>query len=224
MKKAFVNIILLIGCIVFATMTVASADGEVYGWKEFFLENYGTEVPEIVQKIIAENGEIQFSLGPVDFYVGGQYYDGNIAMISTVAKLSDGTNALLTGDDPFDPIGSNGENGDQAAERIGVNPDLSWAQAAKALNLPLYSIRAILEIPEELASGDQTEDEMFNKDGSLTYFSMAFMNKKADDDKINVRIFLRIAQIDPDNPETKLDNWTERIDIILPKADSTWIP
>jgi hypothetical protein len=36
-----------------------------------------------------------------------------------VVKLSDGSNALLTGDEPFDPIRANGENGVAVAQRLG---------------------------------------------------------------------------------------------------------
>lgn len=214
-KKASFRIVLFIVCVVFAAMTTAAAGGDAYGWKDFYSEYYGSAVPEIAQRIMADNGEVHFSLGPVDFYVGGQYCDGYIATISTVAKPADGTNALLTGNDPFDAIGANGKDGKTAAERLGVSPDLSWAQAAKELNLPLYSVRADLEIPEELTGGEQMGDPMFNDDGSLTCFSLAVMNGKAYGEKVDVQVCLRVAKVNPDDPEADQDVLMERKDISL---------
>ena len=215
MKRSSIRIILLIVCVVFVSMATAAADGEAYGWKDFYSEYYGSTVPEIAQRIMADNGEAHFTLGPVDFSVGGQYCDGYIATISTVARLADGTNALLTGDDPFDAIGANGKDGQKAAERLKVSPDLSWAQAAKELDLPLYSVRAELDIPEELSGGEQMGDPMFNDDGSLTYFSLAVMNGKAYGEKVNVQVCLRVAKVNPDNPEADQDVLMERKDLSL---------
>ena len=67
-----------------------------------------------------------------------------------MVKLSDGSNALLTGDEPFDPIRANGENGVAVAQRLGIDPALTWAEAARQLNIPLYSVCEVLEVPEEL--------------------------------------------------------------------------
>ena len=212
-KRITIRTVLIAACIIIATMAIAVAAGQIFGWTDFFSEYYGSPVPETAQQIMKASGTTTFTIGPVIFDVGGLYCDGYIATSSTVARLADGNTALLTGDDPYDAIGANGENGENVAEKLGVDPDISWADAAKQLDLPLYSVRATLEIPEELVGGEQYEDPMFNEDGSLTYFSCAMMNGKAYGENVDCEIWLRVAKVNLDNSEADQDAVLEKKDI-----------
>lgn len=214
-KRITIRTVLIAAAIILVTMAVAIAAGNIFGWNDFYADYYKSFVPQVAQQIMQDGGETEYPLGPVTFTVGGLYCDGYIATASTVIKLNDGTKALLTGDDPFDAIGANGENGKKVAKALGVDPELTWAEAAKQLNLPLYSARTSLDVPEELSDGGGMEDAMFNEDGSLTYFNMSLMNGKAYGEKIDCELFLRVCRIDPDNPEERLDILSERKDVSI---------
>lgn len=215
-KRAAFRTLLLAACIIIATMSVVLAASSLFGWNDFFQQFYGVTIPDAVQQIMKDSGETTYTLGKVTFTVSGLYCDGEVATASTTAKLADGTKAILTGDDPFEPIGANGENGQKVAKALGVDPTLSWAEAAKQLKLPLYSVRAILEVPEDLSGGESMEDVLFGEDGTLTYFSMAMMNGQVKGDTVPCQMFLRVMEVNPDDPEDQSEALRERKDIALP--------
>ena len=130
-----------------------------------------------------------------------------------MVKLSDRSNALLTGDEPFDPIRANGENGVAVAQRLGIDPALTWAEAARQLNIPLYSVRAVLEVPEELNEDGWMEDMMFNEDGSVTCFCMPLLNGTAIGDHVDGQLFLRVQEVNVDEPENQPDALSTRCPI-----------
>ncbi len=218
-KRITIRTVLIAACVIIVTMAAAIAAGQFFGWNDFFSDYYGSFVPQPARKIMADSGETEFTLGPVTFSVGGLYCDGYLATSSTTVRVTDGSNILLTGDDPFDPIGANGDNGKMIAKALGVDPEMSWAEAAKQLGRSLYSVRTALEVPEELSDGGGYGDPMFNEDGSLTFFSAELMNGKASGDLIPCRIFLRAAEIDPDrDPEDQPEALREWKDISIPLA------
>ena len=214
-KRFTVRTALIAACIILATVAAAIAAGSIFGWNDFYADYYGSFVPRVAQQIMKDGGETEYTLGPATFTVGGLYCDGYMATASTVVKLNDDAKALLTGDDPFEAIGANGENGKKVAQALGVDPMTTWAEAAKQLDLPLYSARTCLEIPEELSDGESMEDPMFNEDGSMTYFSMALMNGKAYGEKIDCQVYLRVCRINPDDPEDRQDVQSERKDVSI---------
>lgn len=215
-KRAAFRTLLLAACIIIATMSVVLAASSLFGWNDFFQQFYGVTIPDAVQQIMKDTGETTYTLGKVTFTVSGLYCDGEVATASTTAKLADGIKALLTGDDPFDAIGANGENGEKAAEALGIDPSLSWAEAARQLKLPLYSVRAILEIPDDLSGGESMEDVLFGEDGTLTYFSMAMMNGQANGDTVPCKMFLRVLEVNPEDMENQPEALQEWKDITLP--------
>ena len=201
-KRMTIRTVLIAACVIIAATAAAIAAGKIFGWDDFFSDFYNSFVPGTARQIMEDSGETEFTLGPVTFSVGGLYCDGYLATSSTVVRVTDGSNALLTGPDPFDPLGANGNNGKMIAESLGVDPGLTWAEAAKQLNRPLYSVSTWLTVPEELSDGEGFGDPMFNADGSLTNFSAQLMNGKAYGDQIPCRIFLEVSKIDPDkDPE-----------------------
>ena len=214
-KRFTARTVLIAACIIVALMAVALAAGQILGWTDFYSNFYNTFVPDGAQQIMRDNGEVTYTVGPVTFTVGGLYFDGHIATASTNARLAEGINALLTGNDPYDAIGANGENGELVAKKLGVDPELSWADAAKELNLPLYSVRAILEAPEEY-SGEAMEDPMFNDDGSLTYFSMPLLNGKFYGEAMEFGLYLRVQEINVEDPAQQPEALKEHQSISIP--------
>lgn len=201
-KRVTIRTVLIAACIIIATMAIAMAAGQIFGWTDFLSGNYDVTVPRDAEQAMKNNGEITRTVGPVTFTIGGLYCDGYTATASAVARTADGSDALIT-DEAYSSVGATGEDGEQAAERLGVDPDTTWIDAAQQLNLPLYSIRAVLEIPEEYAGSEQMESAMFNEDGSVTYFSMAPMDGKITGEKVDCNVRLRVAEINVNDPEAE---------------------
>jgi len=197
-KKASFRVALVVALIIVATMTVAVAAGNLLGFADFFGGQYGTAVPETAQRVMNEEwNKHEFALGEVVFTTQELFCDGHIAMASTVISMPDGSDALIC-TEPYDAVGATGENGEQAAKRLGVELGMTWIEAAKKLNRKLYAVRAILEVPAEFDSGCAMEDFLYNEDGSVTYFSMPELNGKATGETVDMQMFLRVAEIDLD--------------------------
>lgn len=208
-KKASFRVALVVAMMIVATMAVAVAAGNLLGWSDFFGSQYATFVPDTAQRVMNEEwNRHEFALGEVVFTTQELFCDGHIAMASTVISMSDGSDALICAE-PFDAIGAVGENGKQAAKRLGVEPGMTWIEAAKQLNRRLYAVRAILEVPAEIDSGCAMEDFLYNEDGSVTYFSMPQLNGKASGEKIDMQMYLRVAEIDV-NSETETNVLKDR--------------
>lgn len=208
-KKASFRVALVVALIIVATMTVAVAAGNLLGFADFFGGQYGTTVPETAQRVMNEEwNKHEFALGEVVFTTQELFCDGHIAMASTVISMPDGSDALICAE-PYDAVGATGENGEQAAKRLGVEPGMTWIEAAKKLNRKLYAVRAILEVPAEIDSGCAMEDFLYNEDGSVTYFSMPELNGKATGETVDMQMFLRVAEIDL-NAETETTVLKER--------------
>ena len=216
-KHAALRTVLIAAAIVLATTAVALAAGSlIFGWTYFFKTAYNVDVPAAARQIMTNSDGETFTLDPVTFTVREKYCDPWTALTSTVITLNDGVTALLTDDDPFDPIGANGENGKAAARRLGVDPSVTWAEAAKQMKLPLYSVRAILEAPEEFNEDGWMGDTLFNEDGSLTYFCMPLLNGKAKGESVDCQLFLRVAEVNVDDQESQPEALTVRQPFSVP--------
>ena len=119
----------------------------------------------------------------------------------------------MAADDFSDAIGAYGENSAAVAKRLGVDPSMTWAEAAKELKLPLYSVRATLEIPSELWGGEAYEDPMFNEDGSLTYFSLQPLNGHVTGDEMTAKVYLRTKLVNLENAEDDANVTKEYADL-----------
>lgn len=212
-KKATFRTVLIAACIIMATMAVAVAAGNVFGWTDFFKNDYGADLPKTAQEIMASCEPVSWQEGDVVFTVRERYSDSRLAMISVEARLAEGVEGILAADDFTDAIGAYGENSAAVANRLGVDPSMTWTEAAKQLNLPLYSVRATLETPSELWGGEQYEDPMFNDDGSLTYFSLQPLNGQVSGEEINARVYLRTKLVNLEDAEDDSNVTKEYVDL-----------
>lgn len=212
-KKATFRTVLIAACIIMATMAVAVAAGNVFGWTDFFKNDYGADLSKTAQEIMASCEPVSWQEGDVVFTVRERYSDSRLAMISVEARLAEGVEGILAADDFTDAIGAYGENSAAVANRLGVDPSMTWAEAAKQLNLPLYSVRATLETPSELWGGEQYEDPMFNDDGSLTYFSLQPLNGQVSGEEINARVYLRTKLVNLEDAEDDSNVTKEYVDL-----------
>ena len=224
-KKLSATVIIVIALLAITAVALA-AGSLIFGWVDFYKGWYNVDVPDAARQIMTNTDQDTVTLGPVTFTVREKYCDPWTALASTVVTPNDGTKALLTSDDPFDPIRANGENGIAAAQRLGVDPALTWAEAARQLDLPLYSVRAVLEVPEELNEDGWMEDMMFNEDGSVTCFCMPLLNGTASGDHVNGQLFLRVQEVNVDDPENQPEALSTRcpirIALQLPSETQTY--
>ena len=212
-KKATFRTVLIAACIIMATMAAAVAAGSIFGWSDFFSKDYGTELPRTAQQIMTSSEPVSWQEGDVVFTVRERYGDPRLAMISTEVRLADGVKGILCADDPFEAIGAYGDDSAAVAKRLGVDPSMTWVEAAKKLNLPLYSVRATLEVPSELWYGDAYEDPMFNDDGSLTCFSLQPLNGQISGDEIKAKVFLRSKLVNLEDAEDNTNVTKESVEL-----------
>lgn len=212
-KKAAFRTVLIAACIIMATMAVAVAAGTIFGWNDFFSKDYGTSIPKTAQDIMAASEPVSWREGDVIFTVRERYSDPRLAMISVEARLADGVKGILAPDDFTEAIGAYGENSAAVATRLGVESSTTWAEAANELNLPLYSVRATLEIPSELWGSEAYEDPMFNDDGSLTYFSLQPLNGQISGEEIRAKVYLRTKLVNPEDADDDTNVMKEYVDL-----------
>lgn len=220
-RKTTFRAAVMAAVIMIATVSMALA-GSLLGWTDFFA-GYGDIIPDSAQRIMTDAGDHTFTLGGVTFTTRELYCDGYIAMASTQITAPDGG---LVAAEPWDPIGATGEDGKKAASALGVAPSVTWVEAAQQLGKKLYSVRAILEMPEELMGDGGMEDPMY-ADTGMTYFSMAYMNGAAKGDAVEAAMFLRVAEIDPATGEEmskQTARETIRIALEAPIAQTVYTP
>ena len=216
-KKAAFRTVLIVACVIVATMAVAMAAGQIFGWNDFFKKDYGTDIPKTAQEILTSSEPVTWQEGDVLFTVRERYSDPKLAMISVEARLADGVEGILTADDFTMPIGAYGENShsQDVAKRLGVDPQMTWMDAAKELKLPLYSVVAILDIPSEFWGSEEYGDPMFNEDGSLTYFSLQPLNGQITDEEMKAQVYLRTKLVNPEDADDDTNSKEDYVDLTI---------
>lgn len=219
-KRLTLRVVLAAAAMLAATMAVAAAAGHLLGWTDYFGSQ--SRVPETAQRAMSrEENRHEFTLGPVRFATQELLCDGHLAMASTRISMADGSDALICAE-PFDAIGAIGENGVQAAQRLGVPPQTTWLEAARALNRRLYAVRACLEPPADADGGTGMEDMLWNEDGSAVYFSMPLLHGAPHGGAMEMQLFLRVAEYDVQTEDEVLvltDRQTLRIALEAPIAE-----
>ena len=213
--------VLIAACIILATTAIAIAATRKLGWVDFFEIFYGStdSVPEEAQKIMNSTEEQTFILGPVSFTVQSLYTDGQEAWASTLITAADGSSALVCGDySPESSLGSNGENGEALARKLGLDPETTWLNAARQLNCPLYWAHANLHSREPYDIGGGMMDSLYDDQGRLVYFSMKeIYTPDGCPDPLPMEIWLQVYEIDPETGDVK-DIADSQEDILVPMS------
>ncbi len=212
-KRATIRTVCIAVCVIVATMAVAMAAGQIFGWNDFFSKDYGTDIPKTAQEIMAMCEPVSWQEGDVIFTVRERYSDSRLAMITVEARLADGVKGILAADDFTEVIGAYGENSAAVAQKLGVDPSMTWMEAAKELNRPLYSVLAILETPSEFWGSEEYGDAMFIEDGSLTYFSLQPLNGQITDEEIKAQVYLRTKLVNLEDAEDDSNVTEEYVDL-----------
>ncbi len=200
-RKASLRVVLITALIIVAMTTVAVAASQLMGWTEYFGHYYRVGVPQAAMEEMHQPDAITWEVGPLTFTAHELLTDGHIGLSCINIRTTDGSPALICSDFDHDsPIGMYGENSEAIAQRLGLDPDITWVEAAQRLGMPLYSARAMMEAPFEY-SGTAMSDAMWNEDNSLSFLCMAIMDKGTPVDQLPVTFYLRADEINPETAE-----------------------
>lgn len=223
-KKLSFGLVLAIG-LVLATVAVAIAATQL-GWVDFFGTNYNVTVPTAAQDAMNATKPQTFQVGPMTFTYKQLLTDKRIAMSSAEVHMTDGTEVLYADDSNFyeavDAIS------DTVLKKYNLKPGTTWVDAAKQLNLPLYGVRALVEVTPEYDKGEAMESTLWNEDGSIVYFNMPMLTPRTVQDELPITLYMAVHQYDHATDEVKVNQWTDREEITLPVApllaEKTYLP
>lgn len=207
MRRFTIRTVCIAAAILLLTIAVGMAASGVFGWTDFLSSFDSVSVPdEAVQKMQVEKAE-SIVVGPCTFTLNEQLTDPHIAVNAMAIEMTDHSKALFMpiDADVTDKIGFMQSSADMA-KALGISPDVTWGEAAKLLNMPLYSARALIEVDGVLSMGEAMEDPLWDENGSIVYFNMQMLNPEAMGDILPFRYYLRVAKIDPDSGET-MEKW-----------------
>ncbi len=222
-KKLSFGLVLAI-LLILTTLAVAIAATQL-GWIDYLEERVGVTVPKTAREALNATKPQQFMVGPMTFTFNQLLADKRFVMSSADIHTTDGSEVLYADDtnvyEAVDSISST------VLERYNLDSGLSWLDAAKQLNLPLYGIRALAEIGQEYDGGSGMEDAMWSEDGSIVYFNMPMLASKSVKDELPVTLYMSVTQFDPSTGDI-IDKWQIRENITLPVApllaEKTYLP
>ncbi len=213
-KRASYRAVLIAAILIIVTMAVAFAAQQL-GWVDFY-GTYGITLPKAAEETMNATKPISYEVGPMTFTYNQLITDKRIVLSSAQVHLTDGTEALIANDselyEAVDAIS------DTILKKYGLKSGTTWVQAAQQLTLPLYGVRALVEVPPEYDQGEAMEDALWNEDGSIVYFNMPSLNKDAVKDELPITLYMAVHQYDPATDEVKINVWTDREETILPVA------
>ena len=221
-KRATVRTILIAACIILATTVIAIAATNSFGWKDFFEINYGDTgtVPEAALEIMNNTEEQTFAMGPLTCTVTSLFADPHIAMLSTRVTVTDGSPALICMyGEWMCPIGGNCDNGEAVAEKYGLDPEMSWLDAARKLNLPLYSIDTRLSFDDAFIGGEGMFGATYDRDGRYMEFSMQELNSTKVNGTLPARMFMECEEVDLATGESR-EVMYGHVDLPIPVTSS----
>ena len=207
-KKFTVRAALIAAAIMMLTVAVSLAATNMLGWTDFLKDNNDVAVPDVaVQNMRVADAE-SWQVGPCSFTVREQLADNHIAVSAIAIQMTDNSKALFMPiGDVTDRIGC-ASSSKAMAEALGINPDTTWGEAAKQLNVPLYAARALIEVDASVDGGEAMEDPLWEADNSIVYFNMPMLNSDAVGSSIPVRYYLRVNEVNPDSGET-VQSWVD---------------
>lgn len=208
-RRVTLRVALLVILALLITLSVALAVSEWMGWTDYLAQSYNIQVTDSMQQEMDATEQRSFQVGPLTLVVRQNITDGWMAISSIEAYTTDGSPALCVGDAAFnDPVGAFGEG--QTAF-LGVDPTITWTQAAAKLNMPLYVVRALMEPAREFHGGESMEDMLWTDNGRLTYFNMTYLNQDQVKDTLPVCYTLRVRQYDPVTEE-QMEEWSLEVE------------
>ena len=223
-KRASLRAVLIAAILILVTMAVAFAAQQL-GWVDFFREYDGVAVPKAAQTILDATKPITYRVGPMTFTYEQLLADGRIALSTAAVHTTDGAEVLYANDSEiFDAVDAlSGTVRDLYHLKSGT----TWVEAAKQLKLPLYGVRAMIEVDEAHSSSEALSDALWKEDGSIVCFSMPATNPKTVKGGLPVTLYMAVYSFDPATGE-ELNRWVAREETEIPVsgmiAEKTYQP
>ena len=174
-KRVSSRTVLIAAIIIVATMAVAFAATRL-GWADYFNRYDNITVPKAAEEALVATQPRRYQVGPMTFTFNQLLTDARIALSSAEIHTTDGSEALYADDtnvyEAVDAIS------DTVLNRYKLESGITWMDAARQLSLPLYGIRALIEVGEPYSAGESMEDALWNEDGSIVYFNMPLLLSK----------------------------------------------
>lgn len=203
---------LIAAALLLLTLTAAFA-AQRLGWLELWNDRYGVSAPAAMDSLLEDAQPLSYEVGPITFTWRQCVTDGRIVLACAEARMTDGTEALLASDsDLYEAIDT---LDDTLLDKYDLDSGTTWVEAAEQLGLPLYGVRAVAE---PLAAADSAmEDALWNEDGSITYFSMPFV-EGAEADGLPASLYMAVHTWDPQTEEIGVNAYTARVETLIPAA------
>mgnify|MGYP002577003787 CR=1 FL=1 len=203
-KRVSYRAALIAAVILLAAMAVAYAAVRL-GWIEYFSQQYGIAVPRVAQEALESSQPKTCQVGPMTFTYQQLLTDRRIVLSSAAVSLTDGGEALYADDtNVYESISA---ISDTVASRYSLTDhSMTWLEAAQELELPLYGVRALVELPPESDLGSSMEDALWNEDGTIVYFNMPMLAPGSAAGDVNATLYMAVTQFDPATGEA-LEKW-----------------
>ncbi len=200
--KKFTFRTVLVAALLIVTMmavAIAATNGGLANW---FQKDYGVALPQSAQEVLSGSEKTTLETDLVTFTVNEMMCDGKIAYLTAEAQLKQEGSAILYANcsDPTDRIG---EALAAKWNHPDVNAQTSYAEAAKTLGLPLYTVSAWMQIEET----DRIESEMMDysmlENGNLMLVRMLYLREALPLSAKNlpITLFAQVSQVDVDTLE-----------------------
>ncbi len=210
---------LLIAAIIIVSMlSVAFAASEIFGLSDYF-QKFDISLTQQQQEAFKPDKETAWQLGPMTFTLQERVADPYYAYISTKVDMIDGSQVLtcMFPDDRLTDAQRTALNLEKIERDYGdgiVTTQPTFMEAAQQTGLPLYSVRAIMEVAEEINGGEGMEHILHTNTGCV-YINQHSLQQMDGRSKLDVQIFLRVSKIDPVTGED-IDKWSTREPYTLP--------
>ena len=131
--------------------------------------------------------------------------DGKIAYLTAVARLKEDGSAILfpSSDDVY------GWVGDALAKKLNhpeIDAKTTYLDAARITGLPLYSVSAWMDLPENVPLDCEMMDGYATEDGSVMLVRMAYFMSVCEADALLVKLQVSVKEVDMDTLEYKEEN------------------
>lgn len=209
-KRISYRAVVIAAVILIAAMAVAYAAVRL-GWIDYYDQQYGIAVPRAAQEALEASQRKTYQVGPMTFTYQQLLTDQRIVLSSAHVGLTGGGEALYANDtNVYDSVSA---ITDTVANLYSLSdPQQTWLEAAQELNLPLYGVRALVELP-----CSAMEDALWNEDGTIVYFNMPILEPGSVAGDLSATLYMAVTQFDPATGEV-LEKWETREEVTLPVA------
>lgn len=207
-KRATYRAALIAAIILVGTMAVAFAASKL-GWIDFFTQQTDVVVPPQTQEALNSSQPLAYQVGPLTFTYQQMLADKHMLLSSAHVQRTDGQDALYAiSSQESDPL----PNAPMLAayDLKGAN----WLEAAQAARLPLYGVRALVEL-DSAYSTESMESALWEENGTIVYLNMPLLIAENVTDSLPATLFMYVTQLDPETGEA-VDSWQAQEKVTVP--------